>query len=417
VYDVDMFFQQVVALDFSRISSRLRLGKKYQIISSPIMRFYLAIHDERITRIGPTKLRELRNQAAALLDHYRSLKNNPNPQQDPTACNAVNQIIRIANDLNKCPELTTALHGSRTLVNDEALTLGDLIGKLAQYYKASVELVLAARRRSCRVFERVRVEAFRIQVPASVRSSTTRNSAAPLIKTLQQSPDTSKVLQRFHGSQAKAASALLHRVDGTRSGIKVHAEIKLLFYYEIHPRSMMPRIICANKSACYLCDLFLRLHGRFQVPMTFGKLNERWILPDWLDTILPDRYPALKLAAEQLNSELDAQIRRFVQGVDRRPDPMESAIGVSAHWSASSFGNAPVLHSLDATAPAHRNADIDTASLYCSLTQPVIEVGGQIPKSFCHHNYSASLSGDIGFRIDFHSDSNRSIIPEHSLHC
>jgi hypothetical protein len=58
---------------------------------------------------------------------------------------------------------------------------------------------------------------------------------------------------------------------------------------------------------------------------------------------------------------------------------MESAIGVSAHWSASSFGNAPVLHSLDATVPTHRNADIDAASLHCSLTQPVIEVGGQIP--------------------------------------
>ena len=281
------------------------------------MRFYQAVHDPLITGIGLAKLTELRNQVTKLLDHYRILKHNQDSRQNPTACNTVNEMIRIANDLNEFPELTTALHGSQVLVNDEPFALRDLIGKLAQYYKASVQLVLAARRRNCRLFERVQVEAFRIQVPTGIRSSTTGTSAAPLIKTLQQSPDTSKVLQRFHGSPAKAASALLRRVDGTRSGIKVHAEIKLLFYYETHHSDIMPRIICANKSACYLCDLFLRLHGRFQVPMTFGKLNERWILPDWLDNIQSDRFPALRIAVEQFNHELDVQTRRLLRGVNR----------------------------------------------------------------------------------------------------
>jgi hypothetical protein len=272
---VDRFFRQVIALDFSRISTRLKLAKKCQIASSLIMRFYQAVHDPLIIEIGLAKLTELQNQVTKLLDHYRTLKNNRDSRQDPTVCNIVNEIIKIANDLNEFPELTTALHGSRALVNDEPFRLRDLIGKLAQYYKASVQLVLSARRRNCRLFERVQVEAFRIQVPASIHSSTTSTSAAPLIRTLQQSPETSKVLQRFLGSPAKAASALLSRVDGTRSALKVHAEIKLLFYYETHHSDITPRIICANKSACYLCDLFLRFHGRFQVPMTFGKLNER----------------------------------------------------------------------------------------------------------------------------------------------
>lgn len=93
----------------------------------------------------------------------------------------------------------------------------------------------------------------------------------------------------------------------------------------------------ANKSACYLCDLFLKIHGDFQVPRTFGKLNERWILPDWLDTIPLERYPLLKVAIEQFDTILNTQIQRLSHRQDKHPDPRESAIGLPAPWSVSSF--------------------------------------------------------------------------------
>ena len=153
-----------------------------------------------------------------------------------------------------------------------------------------------------------------------------------------------KLLQQFNGSESKASAALVQRLDGTRPGIKVHAEIKLLFYYESYPNSAKPRVICANKSACYLCDLFLRVHGHFQVPRTFGKLNERWILPDWLDTIPPERFPVLKTVIERFDSILDTQIQRLSRGIGRHPDPMESAIGIAAHWSMSSLENPAKSH-------------------------------------------------------------------------
>ena len=73
------------------------------------------------------------------------------------------------------------------------------------------------------------------------------------------------------------------------------------------------------------------------MPRTFGKLNERWILPDWLDTIPPERFPVLKTVVEQFSSILDTQIRRLSQGVDKRPDPIESAVGLSAQWPMSSL--------------------------------------------------------------------------------
>jgi hypothetical protein len=67
--------------------------------------------------------------------------------------------------------------------------------------------------------------------------------------------------------------------------------------------------------------------------MTFGKLNERWILPDWLR---PGDPSGLKLAVEQFDHALDEQIQRLLEGVKRMPDPMESAIGLPAQWSPAS---------------------------------------------------------------------------------
>ena len=170
-----------------------------------------------------------------------------------------------------------------------------------------------------------------MRMPDNVCKPSNPSLAIPLIKALQESHHASKLLWQYNGSKSKASAALLQRLDGIRPGIKVHAEIKLLFYYESHPNSIKPRVICANTSACYLCDLFLRVHGHFQVPRTFGKLNERWILPDWLDTILPERFLVLRTVGEWFDCILDTQIQRLSRGTGRHPDPMESAIGISAH--------------------------------------------------------------------------------------
>ena len=107
------------------------------------------------------------------------------------------------------------------------------MAKLGQYYKASTELILAARR--------IRVETFQLHVPDEVRMPSNPGAATPLIKALQESNRASKMLRQFNGSESRA-SAVLKRLDGTRSAIKVHAEIKLLFYYETKVTPIMPNL-------------------------------------------------------------------------------------------------------------------------------------------------------------------------------
>jgi hypothetical protein len=330
--DVDVLFERVVKLDISRICARLQLRQKQDVGSSLVMQLYRAVNRSRTD--VPGELREIQSQIRELLNTYRLLKQRSNHPPEAQTYRQLERMIKIARSVDQSPSLSAVLINDTSLSLERAITMRDWVAKLGHYYNACDALVSAARTKRS-LFQNIQVESFEIQLPKTVRSPSIPGSAIPLLESLQDSPGMSKAFQRFGNSQTKACTALLNRLDGTRAGIKVHAEIKLLFYYATHRVKLKPRVICANKSACYLCDLFLRVHGQFQVPMTFGKLNERWILPDWL-SIIPEESLALRLAVEQFNRALDEQVQRLLKGVTRLPDPMESAIGLPARWSPAS---------------------------------------------------------------------------------
>lgn len=333
--DVDVLFEKVVRLDISRISARLQLGRKYLIESSRAAKLHRAMSGWTIRLFDDLERITARSQVEELFGLYQRVKKYRKPQQDEQICQAVAQMIKIAYGLDQSPQLSILINESIKLTQDDKIILRDWVTKLGHYYNACAALISAARRKRWRIFSNIQVESFRIEVPSQIRSPSAPGSADLLFKSLRKLPEISKAWERFNGSEIKAGASLLSRLDSERSGIKIHAEIKLLFYYELHPVRLKPRVICANKSACFLCDLFLRIHGQFQVPMTFGKLNERWILPDWLN-IPPQNVSMLQSVIKQFDRALDMEIRQLLSGVKRMPDPMESAIGLPAQWSVSS---------------------------------------------------------------------------------
>lgn len=340
-HDVDVLLEQVVKLDISRICARLQLSLKQDIKSSYVMQIYQAVNVSKIEEFD--KSREIQSQIGQFLNIYRMLKQDRKNPPEPQTYRQLEEMIKIAQSVDRSPCLSALVNSSKTLSPEKRVIIRDWVAKLGHYYNACAALVSAARRRRS-LFQNIQVESFEIPIPKTVRSPSAPGSATPLLQSLRDSPGMSKVLQRFGNSQVKACAALLNRLDGTRAGIKVHAEIKLLFYYETHRVKLKPRVICANKTACFLCDLFLRVHGQFQVPMTFGKLSERWILPDWL-SIRPEDSSTLRLAVEQFDCALDKQIQRLLKGVKRLPDPMESAIGLPARWSPASSAQVQTTNS------------------------------------------------------------------------
>ncbi|CEL10645.1 hypothetical protein ASPCAL13761 [Aspergillus calidoustus] len=71
---------------------------------------------------------------------------------------------------------------------------------------------------------------------------------------------------------------------------------------------MRPRTIGTSKYLCYLCYLFLRYHGAFQMLSTHGRLYDQWTVPDLVeyDTATRDKFSSvLKCLDEHVVEQIE----------------------------------------------------------------------------------------------------------------
>jgi hypothetical protein len=252
------------------------------------------------------------------------------------------EIITQTYEFTLKPNLHSALRTSLTLNPSLVKFLPDALGKLGRYFSVASELVCAARDRKCRVFLTIRIESCQIKVPSTVLALTAPASITEAVSGLFQSLDLSKkskaaLKRRLASSLSQSELEFRKGMLGVCQNGKVHAEIQLLFFYELHPRSLQPRVICSSKSACYLCNLFIQIHGQFMVPRTHGRLYEKWILPDWLEGIPEERRQKLTAILIQLNAIIEDKIRTVYTGTkETYLHPNESVLVARAHWPSTS---------------------------------------------------------------------------------
>ncbi|KAH6700685.1 hypothetical protein BKA61DRAFT_207718 [Leptodontidium sp. MPI-SDFR-AT-0119] len=289
-------FREVVSLDLDRILSRLRsrhakLTRKTAGKRPLIEQLHDAIHSRSIR--ATKTLEESRRRVEDLQSLFASLESITNPNVE--SIEVVGEIVKQVHAFSLATDLSRAL---QTSMIDPTLKayLPEAIGKLGRYYSATSELVCAARHRDCRLFESIEVEPFQIPMPASLSAS--------------------------HW--------------------KVHAEIQLLFFYEVHPSRQRPRFICSSKSACYLCNLFFSIHGGFYVPRTHGRLYARWILPDWMN-IPADRSEEFSRISMLLKEIIDGRVLRASRSKRKKRYhyPNESVLLPLASWSSSGISAKP----------------------------------------------------------------------------
>jgi len=227
-------------------------------------------------------------------------------------------------------DTTTAINPSTKSFLPEA------INKLGRYYSIANDLVDAARSSRYTIFRRISVEA--LEEPTIDVASITdgllgfeavlkRN-----IGLLYQQGDWQRRSQSLKAARTKFEL----RIWNCATPWKIHAEIQLLFFYEQNPSIPHPRTIGSSKNACYLCDLFIRFHGKFHTPRTHGKLYDKWLLPEWTPD-QPDPSPRLLSAFERFDASLKARIVQSLH--DRRsayPQPNESSLPFRELWSSVS---------------------------------------------------------------------------------
>jgi hypothetical protein len=146
----------------------------------------------------------------------------------------------------------------------------------------------------------------------------------------------------------------------------VHAEIQLLVHYELTSPSLMPRAIGASKEACFLCDSFIRAHGRFSITGAHRQTFYQWTVPDLKEydwqTIWHFRRVLSQVCVEVNEEYLKAQIKP-----PWRPYPLQSAINLNVVQlktpSTSSLLSQPGSHSSDDTRTIKTNSSSTASTL------------------------------------------------------
>ena len=103
----------------------------------------------------------------------------------------------------------------------------------------------------------------------------------------------------------------------------VHAEIRLLLYYDLHPKpdSTPPRVLGVSKAACYLCNLFILEHGRFYHTKTHGYLHDQWTVPD-LAAYSEEQRNKYRHVLAAIDSEIERAMS--TEGSSKRQHPAQS---------------------------------------------------------------------------------------------
>ncbi|KZL65166.1 ott 1508-like deaminase [Colletotrichum incanum] len=98
--------------------------------------------------------------------------------------------------------------------------------------------------------------------------------------------------------------------NGTANLCFVHAEVQLILHYERVSCVPTPRFIGCSKSACFLCDLLIKRHGRFQISFAHQRIYPKWTMPN-VDWMTQKQIEAWRKTINGMVQELQVMIRKF----------------------------------------------------------------------------------------------------------
>jgi hypothetical protein len=351
---------KVVEMDFERILTRLRSkhaerSKKTDKKTPLITQLKVALEESSsVFRQGLDETGS--NKVVALQVLFEKLQSMSGMDArgihgQEVICN----IVKEAHEFTLATDLDTALEHSKIEPSLKEYLPG-AIAKVGRYYTAARELVNIARDETLHVFDKVHVESFPILVPPFDEKLPQRTELLSLPRELA-------LLSMNRRNEV--VNSLQERMTRIAGGRAVHAEIQLLFFYELHPELPRPRIICSNKKACYLCNLFLKIHGGFCIPKTHGRIYDRWILPDWLK-IPAGQHQKLGIILKLFKDTLDDRVgEAFTSEVKPYNHPDESILHSAGDYCSTITSASPAQGSQTSTStvfqafPPAKEANLD----------------------------------------------------------
>ncbi|KAF1730100.1 hypothetical protein CRV24_009557 [Beauveria bassiana] len=236
--NIDLLLEEVVRLNIPRLKSRLKVRKKHNIDLSPIPQLVKICRDINVDAEANRVLLALE----MLTRVFKEASSSPPTQATyQTAAN----IVKLAFELTATNVLEVVDRCAAERHNVARYT--DTVRKLGQYFRATKQLVLAATSsRGSRLFRHLQVCAFQIEVPCCIREQGCSNSGTAAVQAACSPVARRNLRQRFHCSEEAIESRVKEKLDKAKPGMKVHAEIQLLFFYECHEIRQPPRLIAAT---------------------------------------------------------------------------------------------------------------------------------------------------------------------------
>jgi hypothetical protein len=203
----------------------------------------------------------------------------------------------------------------------------NIIGKVARYRQAAKFLYCKAKelpgvRQMKIVLVNLSQDMFH-RDPANQYTPTLPTTVSRISALYGQRWNLGHVCRLLSFSEIEANNLFAQQTLKTLKDAKIHAEIQLVLYCELKASKLPPRVVCSTKDACFLCNAFIRMHGKIHTPRCHGRLYPGWRLP---------RSPRFMKIEQNFNRELESHIRNSLATLFSRqqktvyPDPNESTL-------------------------------------------------------------------------------------------
>ena len=284
-------------------------------------------------KVGKSRTGDIRSQCRNLQKIFGKLEKAQDTDNSASFVELLKSTIVSAYEFD-IDGLTIMLQNIRGLDPSVGTYLPEALRKLGRYYEVARTLTNAARSERYLLFKNITVLAVEIKsIGVEALMSGLDGFDGAMSRTMDPRVNG---LQFSRKDRSLARARYENRVFRCNTKWKVHAEVQLLLFYEINPTILPPRIICSSKSACYLCNLFFRIHGRFQIPRTHGRIYDKWILPFWS----PEQSHMIEQLTSvvlRFNEALRSKIIEVMkQNTARLSNPNESTVAICEPWSSNS---------------------------------------------------------------------------------
>lgn len=331
-------FDQISQMCSARILHRLRskhavatLRKKDKAPLSKLLGEALA-HPQLRTKI---KDPDTKAKLGRMRDHHQKLGRCFQDLEESTTreskLQGVKKVVSLTHEIDVLA-LIRILSGCNRLNVSLRDYLPRAVEKLGRYRAVALNLSNAARTIDHSLFQRITVLPVQPLLPSLQQSTLTKSLQDSVISWGRLTGHFDESTKLRHIAKQK----FQRHVWECQTKWKIHAELQLLFFYEQSSELPRPRAICASKSACYLCSLFLEIHGLYIVPSSHGRIYDRWTLPSH-NTLAPKTRQNMLPIITRLNEHLENTIRMATRGeINRRPPPNESVVMLYDPWSSQS---------------------------------------------------------------------------------